>query len=266
MEWWWAYISLGLFTGFAAGLLGIGGGLIIAPILTSIYTSQGNFPAHEILHMALGTAMASIVFTSASSLHAHHQHQAVIWKIWTRMTPGILFGTLISTYFASLVSAKALGIFFTAFTVYVALQLTLNITPKPSKQIPGTAGMLTAGAVIGAISALVSVGGAALTIPFLNRCNVRLQHAIGTSAAIGFPVAIGGTLGYIINGWTHPDLPPYSLGFVYLPTLGWMIPASMLAAPLGAKLTHRLPVETLRRAFACLIVVISARMLWKLFS
>lgn len=266
MEWWWAYIGLGLFTGFAAGLLGIGGGLIIAPILASIYAAQGNFPPNEILHTALGTAMATIVFTSASSLRAHHQHQAVIWKIWIGMTPGILFGTLISTYFASLVSAKVLGIIFTGFTVYVALQLTLNFKPKPNGKVPGPIGMLAAGAVIGVVSALVSVGGAALTVPFLTRCNIRLQHAIGTSAAIGFPVAIGGTLGYMVNGWPHSELPPYSLGFVYLPTLAWIIPASMLAAPLGAKLTHRLPVDILRRAFACLIVVIAARMLWKLFS
>lgn len=266
MEWWWAYIGLGLFTGFAAGLLGIGGGLIIAPILTSIYAAQGNFPPHEVLHVALGTAMASIVFTSASSLRAHHQHQAVIWSIWARMTPGIVLGTLVSTYFAAQVSARVLAIIFTGFTVYVALQLTLNFTPKASAKPPETVGMLTAGAIIGAISALVSVGGAALTVPFLARCNVRLQHAIGTSAAIGFPVAVGGTLGYIFNGWSHPELPPWSLGFVYLPTLAWMIPASTLAAPYGARLTHRLPIETLRRAFACLIVIVAARMLWRLFS
>ena len=266
MEWWWAYIGLGLFTGFAAGMLGIGGGLIIAPVLTFIYAAQGNFPANEVLHMALGTAMATIVFTSASSLRAHHQHQAVVWKIWRRMTPGILLGTLLGTYFAAQVSARWLGLIFTGFTCYVALQLILNFKPKPSRDIPGISGMLSVGTLIGAISSLVSVGGAAITVPFLTWCNVRMQHAIGTSAAIGFPVAIGGTLGYIFNGWGHPQLPEWSLGYVYLPTLLWMVPASTLAAPLGAKLTHSLPVETLKRAFACLIIVMAIRMLWKLFS
>jgi uncharacterized membrane protein YfcA len=264
MEWWWAYIGLGLFTGFAAGMLGIGGGLIIAPVLTFIYTSQGNFPPDEILHVALGTAMATIIFTSASSLRAHHQHQAVIWPLWIKITPGILAGTLLGTYFAAQVSSKWLGLIFTGFTCYVALQLFLNIKPKPSRDIPGTAGVLAVGTFIGGISALVSVGGAAITVPFLTWCNIRLQHAIGTSAAIGFPIAVGGTLGYIVNGWEHAGLPPGSLGFVYWPSLLWLVPASMLAAPLGARLTHRLPIASLKRAFACLIMAMAARMLWKL--
>ena len=266
MEWWWAYISLGLFTGFTAGMLGIGGGLTIVPVLTFIYASQGNFPPTEILHMALGTAMATILFTSASSLRAHHQHQAVIWKVWFQITPGILLGTLLGTYFASQVSAKWLGLFFTGFTCFVALQLILNFKPKPSREIPGTVGVLAVGTFIGAISSLVSVGGAAITVPFLTWCNVRLQHAIGTSAAIGFPIAVGGTLGYMFNGWEHAGLPPWSLGYVYLPSLLWMVPASMLAAPLGAKLTHSLPVAILKRVFACLLITLASKMLWKLFS
>jgi len=266
MTWWLAYICLGLFTGFSAGMLGIGGGLVMAPTLTFIYASQVGFPADEVLHMALGTSMATILFTSLSSLRAHHRHNAVIWEVVRQMTPAILFGTLLGTFFAAQVSAKLLGIIFSGFTCFVALQLVLNFKPKPSREIPGRSGVFAVGSFIGFISSLVSVGGAAITVPFLTWCNVRMQSAIGTSAAIGFPIAIGGTLGYIFNGWGHANIPPWSLGFVYLPALLWMLPASMLAAPFGAKLTHSMPVSTLRRLFAALIIAMAAKMLWKIFS
>ncbi len=209
MNGWWIYISLGVFTGFSAGLLGIGGGLIMAPTLTFIYASQAGFPPNEVLHMALGTSMASILFTSLASLRAHHKHHAVIWKVVRQITPGILFGTLLGTYFAAQISTKVLGIIFTGFTCFVAMQLILNFKPKPSREIPRNAGVLAVGTFIGFISSLVSVGGAAITVPFLTWCNVRVQHAIGTSAAVGFPIAVGGTLGYIFNGWGHTDLPEW---------------------------------------------------------
>jgi uncharacterized membrane protein YfcA len=266
MNWYWAYISLGLFTGFSAGLLGRGGGLVMAPTLTFIYASQAGFPQDEVLHMALGTSMATILFTALASLHAHHRHQAVIWKVVIQITPGILFGTLLGTFFAAQISSKLLGLIFTGFTCFVALQLTLNFKPKPSRKIPGRTGVFTVGTLIGIISSLVSVGGAAITVPFLTWCNVRVHQAIGTSAAIGFPIAIGGTLGYIFNGWGHADLPAWSLGFVYLPALLWMVPVSMLAAPIGAKFAHSLSVVLLKRVFAGLIIAMAARMLWTLFS
>lgn len=264
MEWGLAYIGLGLFTGFCAGLLGIGGGLIMAPVLTFIYSSQPGFPENEALHLALGTSMAAILFTSVASLRVHHIHKAVLWPVFRRITPGILFGTLVGTWFAARVPARWLGLVFAVFTCYVALQLVANFKPQPSREVPGRRGTFAVGAFIGAISSLVSVGGAAITVPFLTWCNVRMQEAIGTSAAVGFPIAVGGTLGYMFNGWGHPGLPPWSLGFVYLPSLLWMIPASTLAAPVGARLTHRLPVAVLRRIFAALILAMAARMLWKL--
>ncbi len=266
MVWWSAYIGLGVFTGFAAGMLGIGGGLVMVPALTMIFSAQSGFPAAESLHMALGTSMATILFTSLSSLRAHHRHAAVLWKIVFQITPGILFGTLVGTVFASSVPARPLAVLFTAFVCAVALQMALNLKPKATRELPGVAGMLSVGAGIGAFSSLVAIGGGAMTVPFLTWCNVRVQQAIGTSAAVGFPIAVGGTLGYIYNGWGHPSLPQWSLGYVYLPALLWMIPFSMLAAPLGAKTTHRLPVATLKRIFAVLLVVLAGRMLWKLFS
>ena len=266
MSWWSAYIGLGIFTGIFAGMLGIGGGLVMVPTLAVMFSAQAGFPPEEVLHMALGTSMATILFTSISSLRAHHQHQAVLWKVVIQITPGILFGTVLGTLIASRVPAKPLALFFTVFVCAIALQMVLNLKPKPSRELPGTGGVFAVGTGIGAMSSLVAIGGGAFTVPFLTWCNVNVQKAIGTSAAVGFPIAIGGSLGYIYNGWGHVDLPPWSLGFVYLPALAWMVPPSMLFAPLGARLAHRLPVATLKRIFAGLLVLLAAKMLWKFFS
>ena len=266
MSWWLAYVALGLFTGFFAGMLGIGGGLVMVPTLTMMFAAQAGFPAAEVLHMALGTSMAAIVFTSLSSLRAHHRHQAVLWKVFIQITPGILAGTLLGTLLAARVPAKPLSLFFTFFVCFIALQMILNLKPKPSRQIPGARGVFAVGAGIGAVSSLIAIGGGAFTVPFLTWCNVRVQNAIGTSAAIGFPIAVGGSIGYIVNGWQHAGLPAWSLGFVYLPALAWIVVPSMLIAPLGAKLAHSLPVTTLKRVFACLLITLAARMVWKLFN
>ena len=259
-----AYIALGLLTGFSAGMLGIGGGLIMVPVLTIIFSAQGLL-ADQALHLALGTSMATIFFTSLSSLRAHHQHQAVDWRVFKQITPGILLGTLLSSLLAAHIPSKPLALFFTLFVCCVAVQMILNLKPKPTRELPGAGGIFVVGTGIGALSALVAVGGGAMTVPFLSLCNVRVQKAIGTSAAVGFPIAVGGSLGYIYNGWASSGLPPWSLGFVALPTLLWMVPPSMLAAPLGAKLTHRLPVSTLKRIFACLLIGLAVKMLWDIF-
>jgi len=264
--WWLAYIALGLFTGFFAGMLGIGGGLVMVPALTMMFAVQAGFPATEVLHLALGTSMAAILFTSLASLRAHHQHGAVLWKVVVQITPGILAGTLIGTLFAGSVPSRPLALFFMAFVCLVALQMILDLKPRPSRDLPGAVGVFGVGTGIGAISALVAIGGGSLTVPFLTWCNVRVQHAIGTSAAVGFPIAIGGSLGYIFNGWGHPGLPSGSLGFVYLPALLWLVPSSMLIAPLGARLAHRLPVATLKRLFAAILILLAAKMAWGLFA
>lgn len=266
MSWSLAYIALGLFTGFSAGMLGIGGGLVMVPVLTMLFAAQGQFPAGETLHIALGTSAAAIVFTSLSSLRAHHQHQAVLWKIVLQITPGILFGTLLGTLFASSIDARPLAIFFTCFVCFVALQMVLDIKPKATRELPGALGIIATGTGIGAISSLVAIGGGSFTVPFLTWCNVPVRKAIGTSAAVGFPIALGSALGYAFNGYRHDGLPPLSLGFIYLPALAWLVPPSMLVAPLGARMAHRLPVVTLKRVFSGLLIVLAGRMLWKLFQ
>lgn len=260
-----AYLLTGAVAGFFAGLLGVGGGVVVVPLLTILFARQG-FPANEVLHLALGTSIATILFTSLSSLRAHHAHRAVLWPVMRDLTPGILIGALFGAMLAAHISSRALSIFFVGFMLFVAVQMIANLRPKPSRNLPGRLGLGIAGTVIGGVASLAAMGGGALTVPYLVWCNVRPHQAIGTSAAVGLPIAIAGTLGYIWSGWGHPGLPAGSFGFVYLPALGVILLASVLAAPLGARLAHRLPVVVLKRIFAGLLLVLSTKMLWSLYG
>jgi uncharacterized membrane protein YfcA len=264
MEFWVLYLAAGAFAGFLAGLLGVGGGLVIVPVLALIFAAA-HFPAEHIMHLALGTSLASILFTSISSLRAHHAHGAVNWPVVRGISPGIVAGTLLGTLVAAQLSTLFLKVFFIVFIYYVAAQMLLNIKPKPSRQLPGAAGMFAAGGVIGGVSSLVGIGGGTLSVPFMTWCNIKLHQAIGTSAAIGFPIAAAGSLGFLLNGLMAENLPAHSWGFVYLPALAGLVVASVLTAPLGAKLAHRLPVAKLKKIFAALLLVLGTRMLAGLF-
>jgi uncharacterized protein len=263
--WWLAYLALGAFAGFFAGLLGIGGGSVMVPVLVMLFAAQG-FPSGEVMHLALGTSMAAIFFTSIFSVRTHHAHGAVLWPIVFRITPGIIIGTLLGTHIASLVPTKALGLIFTIFICYVSVQMIVNAKPQPHRELPGTLGTSLVGGFIGGISCLVAIGGGMLSVPFMTWCNVKVQNAIGTSAAIGFPIALGGALGYIWNGWSIANLPQGSFGFVYLPAVVVVAAASILTAPIGARKTHQLPVKTLKRVFAAILLALAGKMLWSLFS
>lgn len=259
LQWLLAYLGLGAVVGLLAGLFGIGGGGVMVPVLTMLFVAQG-FPAEHLVHMALATSMAAIVPTALASLQAHHRHGAVLWPVVMLLTPGILFGTFGATFLASLVPAVPLAIFFSIFMLFVALQLFLDRKPKPSRQLPGAAGMTAAGTGIGGISALVAIGGGSLTVPFLAWCNVTVPVAIGTSAAVGLPVAFAGAVGYIINGWSEA-LPDFTLGFVYWPAVLTIAALSLVTAPLGARLAHRLPVKLLKKLFGILSLLLALQML-----
>jgi len=260
VEFWLLYLATGVCAGFLAGLLGIGGGLVIVPVLALIFVAQ-HFPDGQVMHLALGTSLASIMFTSISSVRAHHAHGAVNWRVVRCVTPGIIAGTLAGTVVAAQLSTFFLKAFFVVFLYYVAIQMLMNIKPKPSRELPGAMGMFGAGGAIGVVSSLVGIGGGTLSVPFMTWCNIKLHQAIGTSAAIGFPIAAAGAVGYIANGWAQGTLPAYSLGFVYLPALAGLVLASVLTAPLGARLAHRLPVAKLKKIFAALLLVLGTRML-----
>ncbi len=260
IEWLVAYLALGAFVGFFAGLLGVGGGGIMVPMLATLFAAQG-FPHEHLVHLALGTSMAAIVMTSISSLRAHHKHGAVRWDIVKGVAPGVLAGTFGGTFIASRVPTMPLAIFFACFMAYVSIQMILNVKPKPSRELPGPAGLAGVGAGIGVISALVAIGGGSLSVPFMTWCNVKMQHAIGTSAAIGLPIALAGALGYLINGWGTAGLPEWTVGFVYLPALVLVSAVSTFTAPVGARLAHKLPVAVLKKIFAAVLVLLSLKML-----
>ncbi len=260
---WVAYLLLGAVAGFLAGLLGVGGGLIIVPVLSLVFAVQ-HFPESHLLHLALGTSLASIVFTSISSLRAHDAHGAVNWRIWRQITPGIVTGTLAGSALAAWLSSGFLKAFFVVFLFYVGTQMMLDIRPKAARDLPGLPGMFAAGNVIGAVSSLVGIGGGTLSVPFMTWCNVKLHEAIGTSSAIGLPIALAGAVGYAVNGWGVPGLPKGSVGFVHLPALAGIVVASVATAPLGARLAHRLPVKRLKKVFALLLYVMGLRMAWSL--
>jgi len=262
MDWVPAYLTLGALTGFLAGLFGVGGGLILVPVLTLFFAAQ-HFPAHHLLHLALGTSMATIFFTSIASLSRHHQHGAVDWPVVWRITPGLLLGTAIGATTAAILPARGLGIFFALFVYLIATQILFGREPHPARQLPGRSGMTLFGTATGWISSLISIGGGAITVPFLVWCNVPLRRAIGTAAALGLPIAAGGTLGYIMIGMDINGLPEPHLGYIHLPALLWVALASMLTAPFGARMAHRLRVELLRRLFAVLLIALATRLLSK---
>ena len=255
-------LLLGSCTGYVAGLFGVGGGMLLVPFITLLLSARGMPPEH-VVKMAIATSLATICFTSLSSLRAHHRRGAVHWDIVRLLAPGIILGSLVGAQLAKALPTHVLAILFAAFVSFSATQMVLGRKPKPSRQLPVGAAMFGVGAAIGALSALVGAGGAFVSVPFMTWCNVTLQRAVATSAALGFPIAIAGTAGYIIAGWSLPDMPPGAIGYLYLPALLVVSAASVLTAPLGARTAHRLDVARLRRAFAVLLYSLAAYMVFK---
>lgn len=250
-------LCIGLVTGFLAGLLGIGGGMLMVPFMTFILTHKG-FPEAHVVKMAVATSLATICFTSLSSVRAHHQRGAVLWPVVLRLAPGIVLGSLAGAQIAVALPTRVLTILFAVFVTFSATQMFLNRKPKPARVLPGTAGMLGVGAVIGGLSSMVGAGGAFVSVPFMTWSNVTIHKAVATSAALGFPVALAGTLGYIWAGWGLPRMPPGAVGYLYLPGLIVISMASMLTAPLGARTAHRIDVAPLKKVFGGVLYLIAA--------
>jgi uncharacterized protein len=253
------YLAAGMFVGFFAGLLGIGGGAVMVPILSLTFVKLG-YSADHVVHMALATSMATILPGAFASARTHHAHGAVNWRVVRQMTPGILAGALAGTVLAYFSSTSFLKYFFVGFICFLAAQLVFNVKPQANRQLPGTMGMMLFGSIMGVISSLAGIGGAVLTISFMTWCNVKMHESIGTSSAIGFPIAAAGTVGYIATGLMDPNLPPWSLGYVYIPGFIGIALTSFLVAPLGARLAHKLPVATLKKVFMVFLVALAVNM------
>lgn len=255
-------LVLGCFTGFLAGLLGIGGGMLMVPFMTFLLSRQG-MPAEHVVKMAIATSLATICFTSIASVRAHHQRGAVLWPVARLLAPGIVVGSLLGAQLAKALPSTALALLFALFVGFSATQMLIDRKPKPTRQLPGTGGMLGAGAVIGLFSALVGAGGAFVSVPFMTWCNVKIHNAVATSAALGFPIAVAGTVGYAFAGWSLHDMPPGTLGYLYLPALLTISLASVVTAPFGARTAHRMDMRKLKRVFAVLLFGLAAYMVVK---
>ena len=255
-------LGMGLFGGFCAGLLGVGGGMILVPFITMFLSAQQVAPEH-IVRMAIATSLATIMFTSLSSVRAHHRHGAVLWPVARLLVPGLLLGSWVGPWLGKQMNPFWLGMFFSFFVAFSATQMLTGKKPSASRQLPKAWGMAGAGGVIGILSGLVGAGGGFISVPFMTACNVKIHNAVATSAALGFPIALAGTVSNIYFGWNAANLPAHSLGFVYLPGLLIISVASVSMAPVGARTSHRLPVASLKKVFALVLYALAGYMLWK---
>jgi len=253
-----AYLAIGAATGFFAGMLGIGGGTIIVSSLALMFAAQG-FPPAFVMHMAIGTSLAAIMAGAWASFRTHHKHGAVDWEVVRPAAPGVLAGALAGGLASRYVSTGFLKAFFLVFLVMVTAQMVLGFKPRASRALPGRAGLAGTGVFIGLSSSLFGGGAAAVGVPFLTWCGMTMHRAIGTVAALGFPLAIAGALGYAAAGFDAAGLPAWSVGFIYLPAFVGISAASLVVAPYGARLAHRLKGPTLRRIFALFLIAIGIK-------
>lgn len=253
-------VLIGALAGGLAGLLGVGGGIVIVPALVALFLARGVAPELA-MHLALGTSLASIAFTSLASIRAHHQRGAVRWDLGQWLAPGLILGALAAGYGAQWISAAVLKILFGCCAIAIGANLLRTSAQKESatRRI-GAPALLAGGGVIGLASGLAGIGGGSLTVPFLSWFGTPILQAIGTAALGGLPIALGGTLGYLLGGWNAPGLPSSALGYVDLKALALIVPASVLAAPFGARLAHRLNTRLLKRIFAVFLVIIGVLM------
>ena len=254
------YLATGAVSGVLAGLLGVGGGIVIVPALLLTLEIQHADPSVA-MHVAVGTSLAIIVLTSLSSVRAHHRRGAVQWPVVQRITPGIVIGALAGAALADLLSGNALKTFFGVFALVLASYLGFVRPPKPHRSLPGTTGLGIVGLMIGSVSSLVGIGGGSLSVPFFVWNNLPMRQAVATAAAIGLPIAVGGTAGFIFTGYGEANLPDYSLGYVNGIACALVALASVFTAPVGARLAHTIDPLHLRRAFALLLLLLGLRML-----
>jgi len=257
--WLLAYAAAGAFVGLLSGLLGIGGGMTLVPILAALFGAQALGPGHEV-HLALGTAMASAVVTAGASVRAHHLRGAVDWRIAVQLAPGMVLGSVLASVASGWIPQRHLALAFALIVYGGATQMLLGRSTRTAVALPGRAVTLLVGLAIGVVCGLVSAGGAFLTVPWMLYCGVPMLTAIGTGAAIAVPVLFVGTIGYVASGWHAQGLPSLAVGFVYLPALVALVLASTPMVSVGAHLAHRLPVAVLKRIFAVLLYILATRM------
>lgn len=256
-----AYLITGVLAGITAGLLGLGGGAVIVPILYGLFLMQDLAPAST-MQLAVGTSLATIIFTAISSGLSHYRLGNVNLKTVFYLAPGIILGALLGSGIAGILSTDILRRLFGIFEIIIAMQIGFGLKPAAHRSLPSPTGLATSGGVIGTISSIMGIGGGSLTVPFQLWCNVSMREAVGTSAACGLPIALAGVIGFIFAGLNNTGLPDWSLGYVYLPAVLCIVSTSVIVAPLGANLAHRLPITTLKRIFAVFLALIGLIMIF----
>lgn len=254
------YVALGIGAGLLAGMLGVGGGQVVVPGLLYLF-HLNHFPEQHLVHLALGTSLATIAVTSLSSAGSHYRLGSISVALARRMAPGIVVGAVVGGLMAGLFPSHALKIGFGVFLILLAVQMAFSLKPKPGRNLPKGFGVSLVSAVIGWVSAIVGVGGGSMVVPYLTWGNVEMKTAVGTASACGFFLAIAGMVGYVISGWNAPGLPQYSIGYVYLPAFLAVSLLSIVFTRVGAMLAHRLPVATLKRVFSICLLVAGVRIL-----
>lgn len=259
-------LGMGALAGLMAGLFGIGGGMILVPVVLSVLQLQGYTDLAHAQHLAVGTSFAVMVFTSFSSAYAQYRKQAIEWPVFFGMAPGMTLGVALGALIARYLPNSGLQIFFACFAAAIAVRTLLGIQPKASRALPGKNGLFAAGGVFGILSSWVGIGGGSLTIPYLTAHNVPIHRTVATSAALGWPIALTGTLGYWLAGrYAGVPLPEGASGFIYLPAVLVLAVATVLFAPIGVRLAHKLPAGRLKTGFGILLLLIAFKMLWQVF-
>lgn len=252
------YLVLGAAAGTMAGLFGVGGGIIIVPVLVFAFGLQ-NIAPEIIMHLAIGTSLATIVVTGASSALGHYRRGSIHRPWFKALLPGLMLGAIGGVFIAGNLSGTVLGMLFGIFVLLLAAKMVFGLTPKPGSLVPGKAAMTVAGGLVGAISALFGIGGGAMTVPWLSRCGATMTQAVGTSAACGLPIAAVGAITFVVVGWGNPLLPAWASGFVMWPAFFGIVVTSVPFARIGVKFAHILPAHVLRFSFATLLAVVGLR-------
>lgn len=249
------YLLLGAGAGFLAGLLGIGGGIVIVPLLVLTFTATG-FGSDLASHMAVATSLMTIVVTSTVATYTHQQHNAINWPLVRQLAPALMVGVGVGVLSTLQLSGDALRLIIGTYTIVIAVYMALDIAPNPARDIPKSLGLLSFGVLLGFMSAILGIAGGVILVPYLVWCNIAMRQAVATSAACGLPIAVMGAIGHLVVALIEPGNIEYSSGFIYWPAFLGIVLMSTPAARLGARYTHRLPASSLKKSFAIMLFVI----------
>jgi uncharacterized membrane protein YfcA len=259
------YLGLGVFAGMLSGLFGIGGGLVIVPTLLFCFKLL-QFPEAHTMHMAIGTSLSIILVTVTNSLYGHHLNKNVDWLLSRKIFIPIIFGAFAGSFVSKDLTADTLEVIFSIYVVLVSVKMFMDIKVKQEVKKTNSVLYSIVGFIIGFKSTILGIGGGTISIPFLTWRGHPMKKAIGVSASLGIPIAMAGVASYIYNGMTVKNLPEYSLGYVYLPALIGVVLTSSYFARLGAKISHRLPQDKMKKSFAIFLMLVAIKMIYQNFK